>query len=278
MKILFTIWGIRIPFFGTMIALGMLAAMWVLSSDAKRKNIDPEKATDMGVWALVGGILGARIGYIFFYSLNFYVQNPMEILKIHEGGMSIHGGIIGGILASLIFLKRNKELKLMEMADLAAPPLILAQAIGRIGCDVYGTVMRNPKFWGIAVNGNIYHPAQMYEFFLDFILFFYLWRKRKNKKYEGQLFGIYLIGFAVIRSIVELFRGNPRILGIISVSHLLSLSLILAGLLWMKVASKRYETRIKSKLTCFSFQMETLVLIVVLITSTAIFYGVQLSL
>lgn len=278
MKILFTIWGIRIPFFGTMIALGMLAAMWVLSSDAKRKNIDPEKATDMGVWALVGGILGARIGYILFYSLDFYVQNPMEILKIHEGGMSIHGGIIGGILASLIFLKRNKELKLMEMADLAAPPLILAQAIGRIGCDVYGTVMRNPKFWGIAANGNIYHPAQVYEFFLDFILFFYLWRKRKNKKYEGQLFGIYLIGFAVIRSIVELFRGNPRILGIISVSHLLSLSLILAGLLWMKMASKRYKTRIKSKLTCFSFQMETLVLIVVLITSTAIFYGVQLSL
>lgn len=207
MKILFTIWGIRIPFFGTMIALGMLAAMWVLSSDAKRKNIDPEKATDMGVWALVGGILGVRIG-----------------------------------------------------------------------CDVYGTVMRNPKFWGIAVNGNIYQPAQVYEFFLDFILFFYLWRKRKNKKYEGQLFGIYLIGFTVIRSIVELFRGNPRILGIISVSHLLSLSLILAGLLWMKVASKRYETRIKSKLKCFSFQMETLVLIVVLIISTAIFYGVQLSL
>ena len=121
-----------------MIALGMLATMWILSSDAKRKNIDSEKTTDIGVWALVG--------------------------------------------------------------------------------------------------------------------------------------------FAVIRSIVELFRGNPRILGIISVSYLLSLSLILAGLLWMKAASKRYETRIKSKLKCFSFQMETLVLIVVLITSTAIFYVVQLSL
>lgn len=277
MKILFTIWGIRIPFFGTMIALGMLAAMWILSSDAKRRNIDPEKATDMGMWALVGGIAGARIGYILFYSLDFYLKNPLEILKIHQGGMSIHGGIAGGIIFSLIFLKRNNNLKLLEMADLAAPPLILAQAIGRIGCDVYGTVMKTPMLWGVAVNGNIYHPAQLYEFVLDFLLFFYLWRKRQNKKYEGQLFGIYLIGFAVIRSIVELFRGNPRIFGVISVSHILSLALILSGLLWMKAAAKRSETRIKSKLKCFSIGTEVLVLISILIASTAVFYSVQLN-
>ncbi len=126
MKILFTVWGVRIPFFGFMIALGVLAAMWILSFDAKRKGIDSEKATDMGAWALIGGILGARLGYILFYSLDFYLQNPLEILKMHEGGMSIHGGIAGGMAASLLFLKRNKDLKLMEMADLAAPPLILA--------------------------------------------------------------------------------------------------------------------------------------------------------
>ncbi len=278
MKILFTLWGIRIPFFGVMIALGMLAGMWILSSDAKRKNIDSEKATDMGAWALMGGILGARIGYILFYSLDFYLQNPLEILKIHEGGMSIHGGIVGGIIASLIFLKRNRDLKLLEMADLAAPPLILAQAIGRIGCDVYGTVMKNPMLWGIAVNGDIYHPAQLYESFLNFLLFFYLWRKRQSKKYEGQLFGMYLVGFAFIRSIVELFRGNPKVFGLISVSHILSLILVLAGLLWMKEASKRSKNRIKSKLKCFSIGTEVLVLITAIMTSTVIFYGVQLNL
>ena len=277
MKILFTVWGIRIPFFGFMIALGVMAAMWVLSFDAKRKGIDSEKATDMGAWALIGGILGARLGYILFYSLDFYLQNPVEILKIHEGGMSIHGGIAGGVIASLLFLKRNKNLKLLEMADLAAPPLILAQAIGRIGCDVYGSVMNNPKLWGVAVGGRILHPAQLYEFILDYVLFFYLWRMRRSKRYEGQLFGIYLIGFAMIRSIVELFRGNPRVLGIISVSHLLSLSLILAGLLWIRVASKRERGKVQNKLKCFSLRYEALALTVVLIASVGVFYGVQVN-
>jgi len=271
MKILFTVWGIRIPFFGFMIALGVMAAMWVLSFDAKRKGIDSEKATDMGAWALIGGILGARLGYILF------LQNPVEILKIHEGGMSIHGGIAGGVIASLLFLKRNKNLKLLEMADLAAPPLILAQAIGRIGCDVYGNVMNNPKLWGVAVGGRILHPAQLYEFILDYVLFFYLWRMRRSKRYEGQLFGIYLIGFAMIRSIVELFRGNPRVLGIISVSHLLSLSLILAGLLWIRVASKRERGKVQNKLKCFSLRYEALALTVVLIASVGVFYGVQVN-
>lgn len=277
MKILFTVWGIRIPFFGFMIALGVMAAMWVLSSDAKRKGIDSEKATDMGAWALIGGILGARLGYILFYSLDFYLQNPVETLKIHEGGMSIHGGIVGGVVASLLFLKRNKDLKLLEMADLAAPPLILAQAIGRIGCDVYGSVMNNPRFWGVAVEGRVLHPAQLYEFILDYLLFFYLWRKRRSKRYEGQLFGIYLIGFAMIRSIVELFRGNPRVFGIISVSHLLSLSLILVGLVWIRAASKRERGKVQDKLKCFSLRYEVLVLGVVLAASIGVFYGVQLN-
>ncbi len=277
MKILFTVWGISIPFFGFMIALGVMAAMWILSSDAKRKGIDSEKSTDMGAWALIGGILGARLGYILFYSLDFYLQNPVEILKIHEGGMSIHGGIAGGVAASLLFLKRNKDLKLMEMADLAAPPLILAQAIGRIGCDVYGRAISNPKLWGVAVEGRILHPAQLYEFLLDYLLFFYLWRKRRSKRYEGELFGIYLIGFALIRSIVELFRGNPRVLGIISVSHLLSLSLVLAGLLWIRVASKRERGKVQNKLKCFSLRYEALALTAVSIASVGVFYGVQVN-
>lgn len=277
MKILFTLGGLRIPFFGTMIALAMLAAMQILSYDAKKKNINSEKVTDMAVYALLGGMIGARIGYILFYSLDFYLKNPIEILKIHEGGMSIHGGIAGGIIASLIFIKRNKELKVLEMADLAAPPLILAQAIGRIGCDVYGVVMTNPKFWGIPVNGYIYHPAQLYEFVLDYLLFFYLWRKRKSIKHEGQLFGIYLIGFAAIRSIVELFRGNPKILGLISVSHLLSLTLIIVGIIWLKITAKKSKSKIKPQLKCFPLYIEITLFLVVLLLSIGIFYGVQLN-
>ncbi len=137
--------------------------------------------------------------------------------------------------------------------------------------------MSNPKLWGIAVGGRSLHPAQLYEFTLDYLLFFYLWRKRRSKRYEGELFGIYLIGFALIRSIVELFRGNPRVLGIISVSHLLSLSLVLAGLLWIRVASKRERGKVQNKLKCFSLRYEALALTVVLIASVGVFYGVQVN-
>ncbi len=221
-----------------------------------KKNINPEKVTDMAVYALLGGMIGARIGYILFYSLDFYLKNPIEILKIHEGGMSIHGGIVGGIIASLIFIKKNKGLKILELTNLAAPPLILAQAIGRIGCDVYGVVMKNLKFWGVPVNGYIYHPAQLYEFVLNYLLFFYLWRKRKSIKHEGQLFGIYLIGFATIRSIVELFRGNPKILGLISVSHLLSLILIIVGIVWLRITAKKSKSKIEPQLKCFPLYIE----------------------
>lgn len=277
MKILFTLGGLRIPFFGTMIALAMLVAMQILSYDAKKKNINPEKVTDMAVYALLGGMIGARIGYILFYSLDFFLKNPIEIIKIHEGGMSIHGGIIGGIIASLIFIKKNKELKILEMADLAAAPLILAQAIGRIGCDVYGVVMKNPKLWGIPVNGYIYHPAQLYEFILNYLLFFYLWRKRKSVKHEGQLFGIYLIGFASIRSIVELFRGNPKILGLISISHILSLTLIIIGIVWLRITAKKSKSKIESQLKCFPLYIEIAIFLLILLFSMGIFYGVQLN-
>ncbi len=277
MKILFTFGGLKIPFFGTMIALAALVAIQLLSYDAKKKNINPEKVTNMAFYAFLGGIVGARIGYILFYNLDFYLKSPIEIFKVYEGGMSIHGGIVGGILASLIFLKKNKELKILELSDLAAPPLILAQAIGRIGCDVYGVVMTNPKFWGIPINGSLYHPAQLYEFVLDYLLFFYLWRKRKSVKHEGQLFGIYLIGFAIIRSIVELFRGNPKFLGLISISHLLSLTLMIIGVVWLKITSKRLNSKIKSKPKYFPLYVEIIVLILILLLSISIFYGVQLN-
>ena len=279
MKTLFTIGKVQIPFFGTMIMLGVLVALKILYYEAKRKNLNPNKVVDMAMTALLGGVIGARIGYIVFYDLEYYLKNPLQILRINEGGLSIHGGVIGGVIAALMFLNRNKELKILETSDLLTPPLILAQAIGRIGCDVYGIAMKTPKSWGIPVSGIVYHPAQAYEIVLDYILFFYLWRKRKNIKYQGQLFGNYLIGFALIRSTVELFRDNPKLAGIVSVSHMLSLLMLVSGLIWLKVTSKnRYLVKDESKEQQKPLYIEGIVVFVLVVVSIGIFYGGQLNL
>jgi len=279
MKTLFTIGRFQILFFGTMIMLGVLVALKILYYEAKRKKLNPNKVVDMAMTALLGGIIGARIGYIVFYDLGYYLKSPLQILKINEGGLSIHGGVIGGVIAALVFLKRNKEFRVLEIADLVTPPLILAQAIGRIGCDVYGVAMKTPKFWGIPARGIVYHPAQVYEIVLDYILFFYLWRKRKNIEYQGRLFGNYLVGFALIRSTVELFRDNPKLAGIISVSHILSLLMLLSGLIWLKVTSKnRHLIKHEPKGQLMPLYIEGIVVFISAVVSIGIFYGVQLNL
>lgn len=230
---MFLIGGIHIPFFGVMIALGFIIAFLVIRYAAKEQHISADKMIDLSTWGLLGGIIGGRLGYVLFYNFSFYFQHPIEIFKIYNGGLSIHGGIIGGAVAVIIFLKRNQELSLLQVADIVAPALILGQGIGRIGCDVYGKIMEQPQFWGVMVNGMTLHPAQVYEFILDYLLFGFLWIWRKKVERQGEIFGIYLIGFAVIRGIVEVFRNNPRILGAVSVSHLLSLILIIIGLFWL---------------------------------------------
>lgn len=281
MKILISIGKLNIHFFGTMIALGFIAALWVLAYEAKRNNINKDKIFDMAMRGIIGGIIGARIGYVLFYNLQYYLQNPIDILKVNDGGLSIHGGIMGGLIFVLIFLKKNKELNVFEISDLFAPALILAQGIGRVGCDVYGKIMVEPKFWGIPIQGVVYHPAQMYEFVLDFLFFLYLWKKRRNLKFKGQLFGIYMIGYAIIRAIVEVSRNNPQVFGFFSISYLLSILFIVLGLIWLTIARKKgnqetVQEHMKRK-TNSSFR-DILLVIVLILTSIILFYSVQLLL
>lgn len=286
MKTLFSVGSIHVAFFGTMIMLGLLAALGILYYEAKRKKMNPDKIFDMAIIGFIGGIVGARIGYILFYNLEFYLSNPLEMLQIYDGGLSIHGGVIGGSIVVLLFLRKNEDLNMWDVADIVAPALILAQGIGRVGCDVYGKVMKNPMFWGVPVQGTIYHPAQVYEFLLDYLFFIYLWRKRKKLKFRGQLFGIYIIGFALIRSIVELSRSNPQFLGIFSVSHLLSIGLIVFGVLWLKFAAKRFvlQDAIENNMETATYKIEVTtykdvwIIGFLIIVSLGVFYVVQLYL
>jgi phosphatidylglycerol:prolipoprotein diacylglycerol transferase len=154
------------------------------------------------------------------------------------GGLSIHGGIAGGLLVGYLFMKRHK-VPIWQTLDVVAPSIILALGISRIGCDVFGGPISRALPWGMEVNGEYLHPAQAYEFVLDFLLFGYLWLRLKKVSYTGQVFLHFLIGYMTIRGIVEFSRLNPMVYGPFSVSHIMSLIGITIGMILIRFLKQK---------------------------------------
>lgn len=273
MKEIFSIGHFSIYFFGVTVGVGMLVGILLAMKEAHRRGIAGDPFFDVVLVSLVGGIIGARLIYILVYNPTYYFSNPIEIFRINAGGLSIHGGILGGILVGLWRVKKQ-QLSLWEVADVIAPALILGQAIGRIGCDVFGVPMLKPYFWGIEVNGVLVHPAQAYEFILDYLLFAYLWSKRLSARYQGQIFVHYLIGFSVIRGIVEYFRTNPTVFDFLSVSYLLSFAGIATGLVLCHYLKKHYSIE-RSSFKRPSAVYPFLVSVLMIIASITLYYLIQ---
>lgn len=279
MKVLFHIFGIPVHFFGVMIALGMLAGIFVAYLEVKRKKLEVEKLFDIALFAMISAVVGARLFYILFYDLSYYIKNPADIIKINEGGLSIHGGLLGAFIFAFFYFRKHK-LSFFKYADAIAPGIILGQGIGRVGCDVFGKVMSVPRPWGIERQGQLLHPAQVYEFLLNYLVFFILWRKRKSIRYDGQLFIWYVILFSINRSVVELFRYNPTVVGWFSISHLLSVLLITGAVLLMLFA-KRKRINIPANnsedvpVHTMDRLKDIMIFLALIVVSVIIFYAVQ---
>ncbi|AUS97411.1 prolipoprotein diacylglyceryl transferase [Clostridium thermosuccinogenes] len=280
MKVLFHIFGIPVHFFGVMIALGILAGIFVAYLEVKRKKLDVGKLFDIALYSIISAVVGARVFYILFYDLSYYLNNPAEIIKINEGGLSIHGGLLGASIFAFFYFRKNNKLSFYKYADAIAPGIILGQGIGRIGCDVFGKVMSIPRPWGIERQDQLLHPAQVYEFLLNYAVFFILWRKRKSIKYDGQLFIWYVILFAINRSIVELFRSNPSVVGWFSISHLLSVLLIIGAVIFMIFAKKKRvdnpnESNGEAVIRTLDWVKDVLITLALIAVSLIIFYTIQ---
>lgn len=273
----FDFFGISISFLGLMTAIGIILGLFVAKREVKRKGLNVDVLYNLVLYAVISGLLGARLFYVIFYNLSYYLKNPIDIIKINDGGMSIHGALFAAFIVSFIYIKK-KKLSFLKYADAIAPSIILGQAIGRIGCDVFGKPMNSPYFWGVLNQGQIVHPVQVYEFILNYIVFFILWRLRKKTKYDGQLFFLYVILFALNRGIVEFFRINPLISGWFSVSHLLSLLFIAVTLISMHFVKKKPAIEIvhqESDEKNNSFLKDILIVIAITIVSLIIYYSVQ---
>lgn len=274
MKPLFSFGPFSVHLFGLMIGIGVLAGLLLFIREAKRRKMNDKLLMDGVIYSFFGGIIGARILYILIYNPSYYFANPMDIFFIHNGGLSIHGGIAGGILVGFLFLKRHK-LPIWETLDVVAPALILAQGISRIGCDVFGGPLSSALPWGIERGGELLHPAQAYEFILNYLLFGYLLLRLKRPSYNGQVFLHYLIGYLTIRGIVEFSRINPLVVGQISVSHIMSLIGIIIAIFIIRLRKKSGLINNLKPISKKEYIKTGLSVLLLMVTSLLLYYGIQ---
>jgi len=207
--------------YGVIVALSFFLGLWLSAMEAKRKGLDPGLIQDFAFYALLGGIIGARIYFVLFSNPAYFLQKPWEILAIWHGGIGIIGALLGGLLTALWYCRR-KKLSFWRFADTLAPGVALGQAAGVFACllngDSYGKA--TDLAWAITYTDpramaplNVpLHPVEIYEMAIYFLVFLLVWQIRKNYRTDGFAFLTYLAGYGVARFSVEFFRGNPAIL------------------------------------------------------------------
>ncbi len=198
--------------YGLMFAMAVLICSLLLAADAQRKNINADIIFDLVFWTIVGGIIGARLLYIIL-NYPFFIENPLEIIMIQNGGLVWQGGLILGAIMGASFIEK-KKLALPQILDLSAPYLALGQSIGRIGCFLNGCCYGKEVAWGIffPVHNAHLHPTQLYLSAGLFLIFLILKRYQKFSQIPGLVFASYLILEAALRFGVEFFRADHKAL------------------------------------------------------------------
>lgn len=244
---LFGIEGFNIAWYGVIIATGMLLGVAFASYRAQKKGYKTDLIFDFAIIAIPLAIIGARVYYVVF-EWKEYIQDPIRIFATREGGLAIYGGVIGGLLATLLFCKWRK-IPLLMLIDLAVPSLVLGQAIGRWGNfmnqEAYGAVITNPKLqffpYGVYINTvREWHQATFfYESMWNIILFFILLVIAQKARKDGTLLAVYFMGYGLGRFLIEGLRTDSLYLvGNIRVSQMLSLVLIFVGMILLSLLKR----------------------------------------
>ncbi|MCK9517162.1 MAG: prolipoprotein diacylglyceryl transferase [Ottowia sp.] len=198
---------------------------------------------DMLFWGVLGVIVGGRLGYCLFYKPAYYLAHPLQILAVWEGGMSFHGGLLGVLIAMALWSHRRQR-PWFQVMDLVAPCVPLGLAFGRIGNfingELWGRVASPDLPWAMVFpqSGSLVprHPSELYEVLLEGVLLFVLlWLYARGPRRTGQVSGAFLLGYGVLRFVVEFFREPDAHLGLLalglSMGQWLSVPMIVAGLL-----------------------------------------------
>lgn len=243
--VLFSIGDFPIHSYGFLIAFGFLLCVWVSKREGQRQGISGDKIVDLGFWSLLIGMIGCRILYVIT-RWSYYLEAPTQMFYVWEGGLVFFGGPML-CLPFFLWYTKHYSLPRWKILDIAAQAVPLAHAFGRLGCLSVGCCYGRPTHahWGLKfyselvepqLRGVYLHPTQIYEGVSLIILFFALRRMRFTKKFDGQIFCTYLIAYSILRSIIEIFRGDS-IRGFVidpylSTSQFISIFIIIATLIF----------------------------------------------
>ena len=262
-NVAFTVFGLNVYWYGVIIGLGIIISLALAVKEAKRTGQNPDNYMDFTMIAIVICVICARLYYVIF-SWDYYSHHLNEIFATRNGGLAIYGGIIGGIVTAIVYTK-VKKLNFWLFADTTAPSLLLGQIIGR-----WGNFFNREAFGGytdglfamrymkeqvshipqsvldniINVNGVQYiqvQPTFLYESFWNLVVFVILMILKRRKKFDGEIFGLYLLGYGLGRVWIEGLRTDQLILGNtgIPVSQLLSAIIIIISIVILYIRYKK---------------------------------------
>ena len=248
---LFHIGRFFLPTYGLLVATGVLLGLWISVRNSARQGIDPDKAWNFGILVVLAGIVGSKTLYVIYEWNHSYVtwRDIFSLNTLQSGGV-FSGGLIGALLAAAWYIRRE-HLPPLATCDAFAPGLALGHAIGRLGCFAAGCCWGKPThaWWGVTFRNPVANqlvgtplnealePTQLFEFAVELTNFFLLMWMLKRKKFDGQVFGAYLVLYGVARFFIEFLRGDPGrgsvFGGLISGTQLIAIGLVLlGGVIW----------------------------------------------
>lgn len=232
----------------------LIGAFYCARLAGRGDNQRPTKTDidDFLTWAVLGVVLGGRLGYVTFYQPQYYLQNPLEILMVWHGGMSFHGGVLGVAVAMLLFARKRviPVFALSDMVCAAAPiGLFFGRLANFVNGELYGRASNAP--WAMIFphsDGVPRHPSQLYEAFFEgavlFLILYALIRFKGALHYHGAISGVFLVGYGVFRGGIEFFREPDLHIGLlgglISMGQILCIPMIVAGIILIVFSMKRH--------------------------------------
>lgn len=228
--VVFRISTLEIRWYGIIMALAFFFGSLIAVKLGKKRNLTKDQIYDFLLYLIPLSIIFARLFHVFFYNFNYYLENPAQIIQIWKGGVSLYGGLLGALIAGLIFSKRRK-IKLLDLADVFIIPFSFGIIFGRIGNfinqELYGKVTSLP--WAVKFDNvpGLRHPTQIYEaigHLFIFLILLYLWKKEKPK---GFIFYSFIIMYSIFRFFMEFLREDTQIFLNLTLTQLLIIPILL---------------------------------------------------
>lgn len=260
-RVAFNIFGFNVYYYSLCILLGVIVAYILITREGKKQGLPKEFISDLIFYTLIIGILGARVYYCVF-NLDYYLANPSEILKIYNGGLAIHGGVIAGLIF-VYFYTKKKNVSFIKILDIVAPAVIIAQSFGRWGNffnqEAHGGIatyqnlknMHIPEFIinGMHIEGKYYYPTFFFESIWCLMGFIILMIARRNKNLrKGFQIGFYFIWYGIGRFFIEAFRTDSLIFFGLKIAQIVSLIGIIIGIIIIVTnRNKKYYNEMEVK-------------------------------